>query len=469
MIKLIKKIKTIRFRWSDLFLLIGVLSFGIFLLFGKDFMFHLNPDEVPLKIWMAIPIFVLGLASYIVYIILEGRSGNLPNKYLNAFFAFVVFVGIVSILYQPSTLETISTYRHGGWGHKPGDVVNVVINITNTHRAIFIFEMTLMFFLMYTGFFIFPKRVKSYACIIGLAYMIFIALLVVAVYSYIVEHDKYVNYVKVLFGLVENENLSTYSIISIVTNPNAVAMVFLVGICMAFIANSIKRHWWYYPIAIYFYLHILFTYCRGSIILSTVIIIAYFYFRIISNIRRKKALYITLLSLYSSLLVGIVVITVLVITKKGDFFPHLYHAYELLTKTNSVVSRVDIWKDSLFLLKDGYWRMGRGFGVFNEYLLVVNPANDVNVMPSHQGSIGVLAEGGITFALAYILLLVYTMIIFIKTVKMNYNVATATFMSIFIWFAYTFVETIQYLMYPFIMVLMVSYHVSKYQKQLIKE
>ena len=466
--KLISKIKTIRFKWSDLFLLIGTLSFGIFLLFGKDFMFYLDPDEVPLKIWMAIPIFIVGFASYIVYLILEGRAGHLPHKYISAIFIMLIFVGVVSILYQPSTLNTISTFRHAGSGHKAGDIIKVSIDITPTHRAMFIFEITLMFFLMYSGFFVFPKRVKSYASIIGLTYLIFIGLIVVAVFSYVREHDKYVNYVKVLFGLIDNENLSQYSIISIVINPNAVAMVMLVGVCMAFIANSIKHHWWYYLFALYFYLHILFTYCRGSIILSTVIIIAYILFRLIANIRRKKALYITLLSLFSSALIASIVIVVLLIVKKGDFMPHLYHAYSLLTKTSTVVSRVDIWKDSLFLLEDGYWRMGRGFGVFNEYLLIVNPSNDVNLMPSHQGSIDVLAEGGIYFAVCYIALLVYIVIVFAKTVRKSPNVATATFMAIFAWFAYTFVETIQYLMYPFVMVLMVAYHLSKQQNQSVK-
>ena len=90
-----KFIQSLELRLSDLFLLIGFLSFAIFLIFGQEFMQHQNPNEVALPLWAAIVSGVIMIGSWIYYLYLElfVRKTNY-NPIVTVAFAFLIMLNI---------------------------------------------------------------------------------------------------------------------------------------------------------------------------------------------------------------------------------------------------------------------------------------------------------------------------------------------------------------------------------------
>ena len=84
-------IKSLKFRLSDLFLLIGFLPFAIFLIFGQLFMQFQNPSDVAFPLWAAILCFAVMVGSWSVYLYLEVyRSKDKYNLYIAS--AFLVCI-----------------------------------------------------------------------------------------------------------------------------------------------------------------------------------------------------------------------------------------------------------------------------------------------------------------------------------------------------------------------------------------
>ena len=76
-------IKSLQFRLSDLFLLIGFIPFAVFLIFGQLFMQFQYPEEVALPLWAAILCFVVMVGCWSYYLYLEVyKSKDKYNLYI---------------------------------------------------------------------------------------------------------------------------------------------------------------------------------------------------------------------------------------------------------------------------------------------------------------------------------------------------------------------------------------------------
>ena len=64
-----------------------------------------NPNDVAFKIWAFVPLFVIAVLSWGIYIFLEHRRGNGPNYNISFIFIALAIVGVVGILIQPATFQ----------------------------------------------------------------------------------------------------------------------------------------------------------------------------------------------------------------------------------------------------------------------------------------------------------------------------------------------------------------------------
>ena len=442
--KLLQEFKYIRFRWSDLFLLLGFLAFFVFMLFGQQYMYRQDPSVCILNIWAGTGVFLAGLAFFGIYLFLESKRGNLPHPYLFALLFIVIFTGTISIFAQPTSLEVFD-----------GRIVELSI----IHKFIFTYEMILIVLFIFSSYFVFSKRFPSYkTSLLSISYATFIFLLVVAIYSYIKESSCFPDFFKVLFGYVEGREYPPM-IKSFLLNSNAVGMAMLIGVMLCYICHAIKPRWWYHVLAFYFYMHIIFSFCRTSFIIATAIMNFYTYYWCISNLKNKKVSSIIGIVLYSLVLITVATVS-LVAYNVEEFMPHFEIAIKKCTNFSSMYSREEIWKHSWDLLTDGHWRLGRGFGNFNLFLTYSFEHVQAYTLPSHQGFLAIIGEGGLVFLFTYIALLVYTVKVAIKCVKKDLRITIAISLAIVGFFFYTFVETIQYLLYIFIYLLLVVYQVQ---------
>ena len=100
--KLTKIVSLLHLKLSDLFFAIGFIPMAVFLINGQLFMQYPNPEDVSLKLEAIIPLFVILVICWGIYIFLENRIGNKENRYITATFVLLTIIGIIGILIQPS-------------------------------------------------------------------------------------------------------------------------------------------------------------------------------------------------------------------------------------------------------------------------------------------------------------------------------------------------------------------------------
>ncbi len=439
------------FRWTDLALLIGFVIFVIFASYGQLYMYHQDPTDINLSLGVATLLFIAGLISYMLFIHGSCKKDGLPNKWATIIFIAVLAIGLISIHEAPNSFD----FR---------DKATIVI--TDFSKVIFAFDFVMMMLFIYSALFIFSKRFKTYNFILFFSYLAYAFCLTVLIYSYITEFDRIINYFQVLFAYKEG---SLTPAVSFIINSNSVGMVMLIGVLMAIVSHSIKPRWGHYPIAIFFYLNMSFTHCRGSLFLGTFAIIVFIFYRMIVSFKENKKRNTILLSVYSSLLIAAIVMVIVILALNGAFLPHLHHAISAITNTGTLNSRVEIYKISFAILEKGGWVIGKGFGPFNLILTYAVGPYAPYLVPAHNSFINILGNGGIVHLAAYIALLAYTVYINIKVFKKSPKIAFGLALSTLSYFIYTFIETIQYILYLYIFLLFVVYDIQKKNEAKLSE
>lgn len=457
-------IKSVHFRLSDLFFFVGFISLAVFLIFGQLYMQFPDPNDLALKTWAFIPLFIILVVSWGTYVYLEYKIGNKTPRCVNIVFIILAILAIISIVIQPHdfSIDFISS---------EGNRLHAEVEISRIHSLFFIFELLSILSLIYIGLFIFPKRFKSVKFLLFIGYSLFVLCLVLCVYSYIVEKDNYIPFITYLLNAENSGAIKHYAMQSFIINPNAYGMTLMMGVMFCYIHHAINHKWWNFLIALFFYINMIFSFCRTCLILSLIISIIYIYQYLLSTKKEKPLIKkIVLISLTSVIGLLILLVGISYITK-GEFIKPLYSLISTSFSISSTIgSREVIWSNTYQLISQNaflYFLFGRGFGVLNEMLLQMN--NQVGLeglFPTHNGYLTLFAEGGIFYLLAYLVLLFYVIYIFIKCYKKQASLSTALFFGTLVFSFYSLFETIHYLVYPFMFLILVQYNVLYSKEEL---
>lgn len=461
-------IKSLELRWSDLFIFVGFLPFALFLIFGQLFMQYPNPEEVAFKPWMIIVSFVISVGCWGTYIYLEWKRGNQPKNYITWAFVILAIIGVIGILIQPNIFQETVIIRLVndinkeiyGENIQVGDVVNAPLApmvISTTHYMFFTMDLLLILLFMYIGLFIFPKRFTGIGFIKYLGYAVIAFCFVMIIYGYIVEWNEYIPFIKALLG--QEGNIYDYTIESFIIHRNAYGMTLMVGIILAFINHSIERKWWYWLIVGFFYINMIFSFCKTSLLISALLIVVYAVYRLIFTFKEYPIRNRNILIGGGCVACLLVLVLGITFVSKGKILGSLYN---LIAGTNTINTRSFIWDNCFQLLRENpiYYFFGRGFGLINEMLLPMNTSNGDKVFPAHSAFVNTLCEGGVLYLFAYILFLGYSAYIIIKTYKKSPALTLAMSLGVLAFVIYSVIETIEYLVYSFMLPVMILYHVS---------
>ena len=456
-------IASLKLRRSDLFILLGFLAFIPFLIFGQLFMQYPNPDDVAFPLWAIIPCFIIAAVCWGYYIYDEFKAGNAPHRYISYIAIFVAIIGVLGVMVQPSNFveNVVVRVSNAETGIEAGMIETVSFKISSTHYVFFAMDVVLIIAFIYIGLFIFPKRFTNVTFIKFLGYGVFALIAALLVYSVIFEHANFIPFIQTLLGKGDPDaNIYDYALKSFIIHRNAYGMVLMIGIVFAFINHSIENKWWYYLLAGLFFVNMIFTYCKTGLIISVLLIAIYVIYRLIVTFKehpkRNRNIFIVLGSL---VVIALLVFGVSYVTK-GKFLSPVYKLLESVTGSNTIDTRSYIWDNSYQLLRNGWWVIGRGFGLYNEMLYPMNIVNGDPVFPAHSAYVGLLAEGGIFYLLVYLVFLGYSLYVVIKTYKKNPNLTISMSLGILAFVLYSFIEAIQYLVYVFMFPMMILYHVS---------
>ena len=455
-------IASLKFRLSDLFLLIGFIPFAIFLIFGQLFMQFQNPSDVALPLWAAIMCFVVMVGCWGYYLYLEVyKSKEKYNLYILATFFVLLVLNVITILVQPKVVSENVIIRYSETNPELiGTSETAIITISAVHRFIFIAEITATIAFIYIGLFVFPRRFTSLAFIKYLGYALFAFLIVLIVYGYIADFDKYVAFFKHILNIDRTDpDIYHKTVVSFIIHRNAYGMCMMLGIIFAFINHSIENKWYYYLLAGFFFVNMIFSLCKTGLLISVVLAIIYVLYRLIATFKDNKKRNIIILSCMGGVaLIGLGAVGLSYVTE-GKVLGSLY---ALFKGGETIQKRTFIWDNTYQLLEGGNWLIGRGFGLINLMLQPMNwIAAEEKVFPTHSAYLGLLAEGGILFLLAYLALLGYSAYVAFKCYKKNPGLTITMSLGVIAFVLYSLIETIHYLVYIFLFPIMVLYYTTR--------
>ena len=444
------KIRKNIFRLSDLFLILGFIPMVVFLIFGPEFMQFPNPDDVALKMIWIIPCFAFLVICWGIYIYLELEKGNCVHRAAIYIFIILMIIGMVGILTQSQNFS-INTYD------LVGNPITVNTTLSDTHIMFFTSDIIAILLFVYISIFILPKRFSSVWPIKIFGYAIFFLCFTLTIHSYFIETAKYPAFFKALLECDE-AGLGSNSTYSVILNQNSLGMVLLVGIIFCLINHSLSKHrWFYFPMAIYFHLNMIFTFCRTALAISIVLFFIYVYYVLIHTIKKNPSLnafFLTFITLY---LLGMTTMILLSILSEGKYIPYFYNLYKIFANDSSMKSREVIWNNTYQIISQTLplsLIFGRGFGTMNEMVLAMNGFKKY-MFPTHNGYLNLLAEGGLIYLLSYLVLLGYIVSIIVKNYKTNPRAAVALTLGLSAFVIYSLNETIHYFTYPFMFFILV--------------
>ncbi len=451
------------FRLSDLFLLLGFIPTGIFMLNGFRFMETLDASTLFLKPWMMLVLFFLAVVFWSIYLYLEFSRGNIPQMWITVIFIFVLILSLAGIVLQknPYTIQTLSDGpRHLPPGYDQyatyaDGMVSISLPISRAHTQFFLLSVILILLFMYIGFFVFPKRVTTIKPLRFFGYIIFAFVASLMIYSYIAEGSLYGPF---LYNLFYTQGPLS-GLKSYILNSNAFGMCLLIGTIFCCINHSIEKKWFYFPLMIIFHLQMIFTFCRTGLVVTGFIVVSYMIYSIITTFRGHVVRNIIMSILLANTVLIIISFSFASYLTEGLFIPYLYNALMSFGNTNSLESRFKIWAITIEIMKNNPLSLivGEGYGTLNYILFhVCLFKNGWDIIPTHNSYLGLLAQGGFSTLLSYAALLVYSIVLLAKNYRKSPALLFAINLGVLAFSLYSIIETIHYLVYGFIFILLVA-------------
>lgn len=465
-----KFIQSLELRWSDLLLLLGFLGFVPFLIFGQAYMQTQDPTTVPFPLWLSIAsvIVMIGCSAGYLYLELFVYKTKVNRNIAYVFLVLVLF-NIITIFIQPADEFVNNTIR---WVSPEstrvvGDVEPVHLIVTPLHKFVFTSEMIGTALFIFIGLFVFPKRFKNVKFLEYVGYALYALVFVMIFYSYITEYNIYIAFIKNILGIDKSTELMYLRVQSFILHPNAFGMVCMLGIIFCFINQSIRPKLFNYIFAGYFFISMVFSLCKTGLLLSALIILAWYIYRLILTYKdHQKRNKIAIIVSVSILVLALAVVGIPYLTK-GKVLGKVYELIKSVTGEGlSMKLRGYIWDNCYLLISNGWWLIGRGFGVIN---LLLKPMNMVSheemVFPTHSSFLNMLSAGGIILLLAYFAFLAYVIYVAIKSYKKSPQFIFAVALGAGAFFLYSFIETIHYLMIVFLFPIFVIYYQNQEKPQ----
>lgn len=461
-------IKSIHLDLSDLFLAIGFLFFVPFAAYSWKFMVTFDPSTLFLKNWMIIVLFTVSFICLGIYIGLEFKKGNITNKWFFWIFIFFAIMSVVTVLVQPNHSVVEVVCREGTPittqyypGTNIGDVVEVHQDITFTHKLFFSTASLLITTIFYIVLFIFPKRQRSFDFFIFATYMVAGFTLVLIIYSYIVEWSEYPPFFKALLEGDTDYIVYEHRICSFIVQRVPYGACLMMGILFFLLAHHLTNQKRWIFLIVFAYLNLLISWCKTSILITTLLLLAYaVYLLVVSYKDHKKRNLIILIFVGSVFFIGTVLSLISIVTK-GSFLPKIYGLFSTIVGFKTVKHRTYIWDNIRQQLSGGWLIIGRGFGTHNLMLYPMNLVNGDDVCPSHSTYYAILGAGGLISFFGFVGLFAYYAFTCIKCWKVDKKRTLVLASPSFAYFLYSFTEGINYLWVTLMFPLILYYHLIK--------
>ena len=460
-------LKSIHLTLSDLFLIFGFLFFIPFAAFSWKFMVTSDPLQIPFNNRMIITCFLISAICWGIYFVFEAKKGRLKNNVFTWLFVFFTIASLVSVLIQPTdTIVNVLVRKITKLNEKlypsieVGNIITISTNISFTHRLFFACASVLIPTIVFIILFVLPKRITNirFLSVVGIIVLLFI--LIVTIYSYASEKDKYVPFVRALINGNIDE-MYAIGICSFLVQRVPYGACLMLGLMFALVNHAFTRKWYWLVGVVYCFINMIFTWCKTGLAITFLILNLYVIYNLVFTFKKHLIRNIILSSIYFIVIAGSLTPVLISVISRGEMLNPLYNLLSSFTEKKTILSRTYIWANIRQRLSGGWLVIGRGFGIHNYVLYPMNLVNGDDVCPSHSSYYAVLGAGGLIQLIGYLGMMVLYLIFAFKCFRKDKLVSFGLFIPFLAFFLYSFTEGVNYLVVVFMFPIILFYNLIK--------
>ncbi len=247
----------------------------------------------------------------------------------------------------------------------------------------------------YMIFGVYPKLIKSSSSFSFIFFgIVFVAVFSIA-WSLVFEWDVYVKYFN------KNDSLlASDCVASCYNNRNTFGTLLLLGICSCGFLQCKRHSFIHYLLMVIFYIELYFVISKTSIVLSSLFLLIFLFYRFILTIKRRPIKTIFCSILVAGLPTLFLCFGAFNVFGENSFFSKLFANFILsfdFTKMPSMESRKFIWDALLSIMQSNPVRIVFGLGEYTPNLLLANAFSKLHsgYFYAHNGILQLFASGGI--------------------------------------------------------------------------
>ena len=359
-------------------------------------------------------------------------------------------ISIVMICVFPSKFVTdvpVYTYINNEEGMRITEFAyyktDCLITVGIEQRIFYILVTITSLYAFYITLWVLPRKIRYLRQLNSVMYILITFAIVVIVFSYITEFDKYIAFFETLKS---GEVPMTFEMIeSFVGNRNSFGVVLMFASFSCLYLHHLNNRWWFLPLALLFNFQILLIGSKTNMLITTLVLLIYFVAWLV--FRFKKHLLSSLIIVgVITLLLGTIGVFTLVHHFNNDFMNEFFISGNKLFRYyilrafigSSYTGRNANYDKVQILLNNGpYWALGMGYGLFN-YLF--NGMENISAIDSlyywdkdiitrlyseqtitsdspHSSFYQLIGNGGIITLVLYVLVILYLIYAMVRVFK----------------------------------------------------
>lgn len=286
----------------------------------------------------------------LIYYIIEKRKNKAKIGWgIFPIFIIFLFCGLFGIWFSQSSYTI--------------DGVTFDYNVDLFQKLSWTIEVTIGLTVMYLAFAIFSKRILRVKSLRFILWLIVLAGIFCIVYSLATEFSSY----QAIF-LGEKENIMPIK--SLFMNENSFGQMLLLSFFAVMMIDAIKCKWWHFIFFFILYAGLIFTTSYTSLLVASLGFTLYIVYLFFKSIKKHPYRNTILLSIYSTLIVGVICSFCFLNLSNVEFVQNLkeFIIDKILDKDyQTFTGRVQIWERAMSMLQTPLdFAFGKGYGNFTQ-------------------------------------------------------------------------------------------------------
>lgn len=365
-------------------------------------LFHTNPRD-GLGLFPTFFLTFSVIAMLIIYYFLEHKKNGL--KFDKVLLPIVIIFGILMIW----TIFRQDNRVFTNWDHDG----TFEINFSFSERMLAALQVVIWLSILYAVFFVYNRFRLNNESYRWVPKIFLVATLLFSFIDLFYEWD-------VVVGIF-NGTYTGAGVEFIMGNANVFGLLIFSGIISAVILSYKRFSWYYFTAMICLYLYLVLTTSATAIYISTIVVVAYPLYEILSRLKQNKKFALKLLVIYGAIVISLIALIILFVNIGVPMFANFWNFIDnqILHKDFlTVTGRTVIWQHIFDLLKGNALDLIFGLGhQTSSNIYHVYNATSMPVKSAHNAVMEIFLRFGLLGATIYVGVLALVVVCFVIHIK----------------------------------------------------